>query len=120
MDDFMPDFSWRPSNADPARYADISHDYSGVHLDEDLARAEGLPGVILHGMHVLGHVVSHLDRHAESRRLTSITVRFLDVTLPEEDVEVHISTSEDHGLVFNAMQGGRQVLGDGSAIFSDK
>ncbi|WP_311209605.1 MULTISPECIES: MaoC/PaaZ C-terminal domain-containing protein [unclassified Aeromicrobium] len=118
MSDSIPDLHWRPSAADPEEYAKVSHDFSGVHLDDSLARAEGLPGVILHGMHVLGHVVSHLDRYAQPGRLTSVTVRFLDVTLPEEGVSVRMKPTDEHNVIFDAMQGDRQVLGEGLASFS--
>jgi acyl dehydratase len=34
----------------PSRYADASGDHNPIHLDDEVARAAGLPGVIVHGL----------------------------------------------------------------------
>ncbi len=108
-------WSWHPDVADPERYARISQDHSGIHLDETLAREHGLPGVILHGMHVFGRVVSHLENELPAgESLHSVSVRFADVSLPGEDIEVR-HWDEDGRSCFEAAQAGRPVLTAGRA-----
>ena len=110
----VPTLSWVPDAVSPAEYADVSRDRSGIHLDEDLARRQGLPGVILHGMHVFGQVVSHLDRMSPSGTVWSVSCRFVDVSLPGTQIDVQFFELEE-GLVFSAKQGGRLVLAAGTA-----
>ena len=38
------------TRADVRRYADASGDHNPIHLEDDAARALGLPGVVAHGM----------------------------------------------------------------------
>jgi len=68
----------------PARYAAASGDHSPIHLDDDAARAIGLPGVILHGMCSLAiaarAVVAAAD--GDPTRLRAIACRFTDVGYP--------------------------------------
>jgi acyl dehydratase len=117
MPERIPDLRWVPSPHDPARYAEVSQDASAIHLDDVVARQEGFPGVILHGMHVFGQVISHLDRHApEGHRLRSVSVRFLDVSVPGKPIEVTFR-SDDEELSFEGAQDSRPVLGGGQVAF---
>lgn len=109
--------SWVPGADVPQRYADMSGDHSAVHLDEALARREGLPGVIMHGMHVLAQVVSHLDRGlAGDQDLSSLSLRFLDVTVPGERITVEFDLLDD-AVSFTGSQSGRTVVGSGRAAY---
>jgi acyl dehydratase len=110
----VPDLSWVPGGAVPAEYADISRDRSGIHLDEQLAREQGLPGVILHGMHVFGQVVSHLDRHSPPGTVLSVSCRFADVSVPGERIDVRFA-SRGSALEFTGEQAGRPVVTAGVA-----
>ncbi|MDF1704923.1 MAG: MaoC/PaaZ C-terminal domain-containing protein [Aeromicrobium sp.] len=118
----MPDldgtWSWMPDAGDPRRYAEISHDASGIHLDDELARREGLPGVILHGMHVFGQVVSILDRESGGAPLSRVRVRFAGVAVPEATIDVTCADG-GAGVTFTAQQRERQVLRAGWATFDD-
>lgn len=107
----MPEFD------DPRRYAEISRDASAIHLDEGLARREGLPGVILHGMHVFGQVVSVLDRESGGMALSRVRVRFADVAVPGERIDVDLDGG-DTGVTFEAVQSGRSILRAGWATYS--
>lgn len=48
--DELPGFAATLTRADLVRYARASGDANPVHLDEESARAAGLPGVVAHGM----------------------------------------------------------------------
>jgi acyl dehydratase len=64
------------------RYADASGDHNGIHLDEQIAKSMGLPGVIAHGMlsaGFLGERAMHAVRNEAGRndlRLTRFQCRF--------------------------------------------
>lgn len=117
MGEATPSLSWVPADDVPVRYAELSHDHSPVHLDPELAVGEGLPGVILHGMHVLAQVASHLDRfgEAEGQGLRSIAVRFMDVAVPGDRITVQFQRSADD-VTFDGNQAGRTVIGSGTAL----
>ena len=117
MADLSGTRTWVPDSEVPRLYAEISKDFSAIHLDEELARREGLPGVILHGMHVLGQVVGILDRESGSASLTRVSVRFADVAVPDEPIEIQLHS--DHTRVtFGGAQGGRVILRQGQASFA--
>lgn len=48
--DELPARTLRITRADVRRYAEASGDHNPIHLDDDAARALGLPGVVAHGM----------------------------------------------------------------------
>lgn len=107
------------SRAQVAEYAAISGDDSRIHLDDDVARAQQLPGVILHGMHTFGQVVSHLDRHADQgTTLRSVSCRFTGVGMPDAEVAVRFESAEQQDLSFRGEQSGRTVIDRGSARFA--
>lgn len=118
MSEHVPELRWVPREPDLAEYARVSQDASAIHLDAAVAQREGLPGVIVHGMHLFGQVVSHLHRHApEGQTLASVDVRFVDVALPGTEVTVTFAAVEPHAVRFEGVQGARPVLGGGTASF---
>lgn len=118
-DESIPPLQFVSDEQAVARYAEISGDHSGIHLDAELARAQGLPGVILHGMHVFGQVVSHIDRcAADGTALRSVRCRFSDVSLPDEPVSVDFTSQELGTWTFQGDQNGRAVVTDGRATIS--
>ena len=116
MADLSGTRSWVPDSEVPRRYAEISQDFSAIHLDEDLALREGLPGVILHGMHVFGQVVSILDRESGETSLVRARVRFVDVAVPDKPIDVSF-VRDDDGVTFEGAQAGRTILASGRASF---
>ncbi|HLA23866.1 MAG TPA: MaoC/PaaZ C-terminal domain-containing protein [bacterium] len=70
----------------PARYAAASGDTGAYHLDEEAARAVGLPGVIMHGMCTMAFACRALIEHAgdDSTRLRRLAVRFARPVRPGE------------------------------------
>jgi acyl dehydratase len=118
MGDLSGTRSWLPDSEVPRRYAEVSKDFSAIHLDEEVARHEGLPGVILHGMHIFGQVVGILDREAGRTHLTRARMRFADVAVPGEPIDITL-VPDENGVAFQGAQGGRIILTSGRASFEE-
>ena len=68
-------------------YADASGDQNPIHLDDEVARAVGLPGVIAHGMLNYGLLSRALtDWLGDPGRLRSLRVRFSSMVQPGDSV----------------------------------
>lgn len=68
-------------------YADASGDQNPIHLDDDIARSVGLPGVIAHGMlnyGLLSRAVT--DWLGDPGRLRRLTVRFSNLVEPGDTI----------------------------------
>lgn len=65
-------------------YAEASGDHNPIHLDDDFARSVGLPGVIAHGMLLMGLMASALAPRPDELR--SIGVRFGSIVVPGDTV----------------------------------
>lgn len=74
------------TRADLRAYAEASGDHNPIHLDDDAARALGLPGVIAHGMLSWARVLSEVAVWAGGMdRIHSSVVRFArPVVVPAE------------------------------------
>lgn len=61
-----------------ARYAEASGDHNPIHLEDDVAKMAGLPGIILHGLCTMAFVHNACVRQlgGEPGRLTRLKVRF--------------------------------------------
>ena len=71
------------------RYAAASGDHMPIHLDDDVARSGGLPGIIVHGlctMAMAGHVVVQGVCGGDARRLKRLAVRLSAVVLPGQEL----------------------------------
>jgi acyl dehydratase len=98
------------------RYAHASGDHNPIHLDEEAARAVGLPGRILHGlctMAVAGHVVAKVEGREPSR----LAVRFSAPVALGDTVTTHVWRANG-GLSFEATAGSATVLKGGWAELS--
>lgn len=96
-------FSKRVDEDMPARYAEASGDRNPIHLDEMLAKAVGLPGVINHGLGTLGLIAAGLvDTIAggDVSRLRRLAARFTDLVVPGTDLETTVWESEADAFVF--------------------
>jgi acyl dehydratase len=104
-------FAVTPDQAD--RYAQASGDHNPIHLDEDAARAVGLPGRILHGlctMAVAGHAVAETAGREPSR----LAVRFSAPVALGETVTTRVRRAPG-GFAFEATTGSATVLKAGWA-----
>jgi acyl dehydratase len=70
-----------------AAYADAGGDHNPIHVDDDVARAVGLPGVIAHGLLTMSclarAVTSQLERPEQMR---SLSTRFAGMVFPDTEV----------------------------------
>jgi meromycolic acid (3R)-3-hydroxyacyl-[acyl-carrier protein] dehydratase HadB len=58
-------------------YAEAGGDRNPLHLDDDVARAAGFPGIIAHGMYTMGHLSAAVARWAGGpERIRRLTAQF--------------------------------------------
>src|SRR5512141_529988 len=65
-----------------ALYAGAGADHNPIHVDEQAAKAGGLPGIIAHGMLPLGFLGQLLTRWVPQRQLRSLSARFVAMAFP--------------------------------------
>ncbi|MCX7141392.1 MAG: MaoC/PaaZ C-terminal domain-containing protein [Proteobacteria bacterium] len=65
-----------------ALYASAGADHNPIHVDEDAAKAGGLPGIIAHGMLPLGFLGRLITQWAPQRQLRSLSARFVAMAFP--------------------------------------
>ncbi len=92
-----------------AAYAEASGDRNPIHLDEEFARSVGLPGVIAHGMLLMGLMASTVG---ESSKLRQISVRFGGIVVPGDTITFTAAGGELKAV----NQRGEPVLTKGSAV----
>ena len=105
------------------RYAEASGDHNAFHLDDEVARAAGLPGIIVHGLCLMafaGRAVlasREIDDPAAVRRLA---VRFSRPMTPGEALTTRVLQTENGVVRFDATNGADEVvLKDGLAELSE-
>jgi acyl dehydratase len=75
------------------RYRDASGDTNPIHVDAEIARSVGLPGMIVHGlctMAMTSQAVIRLVGGGDPARLRRLAVRFAANVLPGNDVETTV------------------------------
>jgi len=77
------------------RYAGASGDFNPIHIDEEFARAVGLPGRILHGLWTMAQVArAQTAAGGGPGPLARLSVQFRGMGLPEREVRVTGTVSE--------------------------
>ena len=75
------------------RYAEASGDHNPIHLDENVARMAGLPGIIVHGLCTMAFtskvVIDHLCS-SDPRRLKRLQVHFSRPVFPGQTLTTHV------------------------------
>ncbi|MGY0499436.1 MaoC/PaaZ C-terminal domain-containing protein [Nocardia sp. FBN12] len=108
------------------RYAPASGDPVPLHLDEEVAKDAGLPGIIAHGLCTMafaswGLLTELAD--GDTSRLKRLAVRFSKPVLPGQDIETTIwQLGTDNGVTsyqFETRVGDDVVLKDGRAEIAD-
>ena len=100
----------------PHRYAGASGDFNPIHIDPVFAKQVGLPGNILHGLYSMAQVARACTEAAGSdpRSLRRLSVQFRGMGLPEEEITVTGTvTEEGDGRIVvegEAEQGGRKII----------
>jgi acyl dehydratase len=108
------------------RYSPASGDPMPIHLDEQVARDAGLPGIIAHGFCVLAFTSwAILDAlgDGQTERLKRLAVRFAKPVLPGQDIRTCAwrAGAQDGATAyaFETIVGDLPVLRDGLAVLTD-
>lgn len=106
------------------RYREASGDGMAIHVDDAVARAVGLPGIIVHGlctMAMTGQAVLNTVAEDDPARLRRLAVRFSEFVLPGEDLVTTVydagtATPTGHRVyAFEAHSNGRRCITHGRA-----
>jgi acyl dehydratase len=101
------------------RYAEASGDHNAFHLDDDVARAAGLPGIIVHGLCLMafaGRAVLDSQEIDDPSAIRRLAVRFSRPMRPGDALTTRVRPARDGAISFDAMDGaGETVLKDGLA-----
>lgn len=100
------------------RYAEASGDRNPIHVDEDVAKMAGLPGVILHGLCTMAFVHNALTRElgGDPMRVRRLAVRFSKPVLMNDELTIDVRGPEGGPLAVRVTtQRGDVVLENGTA-----
>jgi acyl dehydratase len=102
------------------RYAGASGDFNPIHIDEEFARAVGLPGRILHGLWTMAQVArAETEAAGGPARLRRLSVQFRGMGVPEHEVVVSGTVREVVGgkavVDTVAEQDGKQIIRNAEA-----
>ena len=97
------------------RYAGASGDYNPIHIDEEFAKAVGLPGRILHGLFSMALVArAATEAGGGPAALKRLSVQFRGMGVPEQEVVVSATvTSVGDGVAVvegEAVQAGNAII----------
>jgi acyl dehydratase len=114
----------QPITADQTfRYAQASGDVNPIHLDANVAKMAGLPGIIVHGLCTMAFCSKAVIESVcggDPRRLRRLRVRFVRPVLPGQTITTSIwpaqQTAEPNTFEFETVnQNGRAVIRGGIA-----
>jgi acyl dehydratase len=101
------------------RYAEASGDHNAFHLDDEVARAAGLPGIIVHGLSLMafaGRAVLASQGIEDPAAVQRLAVRFSRPMTPGDALTIRIRPPQVGAVRFDATnRGGEVVLRDGLA-----
>ena len=107
------------------RYRDASGDTNPIHVDDNFAKAVGLPGIIAHGLCTMAMTSQAVIKRAadgDPSRVRRLAVRFADNVFPGDDVvtSVYDAGAADGRRVyaFEAHSRGERVITHGRAEIS--
>ncbi len=101
------------------RYAHVSDDHNPIHVDDGMAKAAGLPGVILHGLCTMAFAQRDLVARygADPRTLKRLGVRFARPVFPGDTLKLQV-WERDGSVEFGTLDGkGQAVIANGRATF---
>jgi acyl dehydratase len=116
----IPQVSVTPDKYLTNRYAGASGDFNPIHIDEEFARAVGLPGRILHGLWTMAQVArAQTDAAGGPAALKRLAVQFRGMGVPEQEVLVSGTVRESSGgrvlIDTVAEQAGKQIIRNAEA-----
>jgi 3-hydroxybutyryl-CoA dehydratase len=88
--DEIPELRVTPDKYLPHRYAGASGDFNPIHIDDEFAKAVGLPRNILHGLYSMGLVAKANAALAggDPRALKRLSVQMRGMGIPEQEIVV--------------------------------
>ncbi|OQQ27165.1 dehydratase [Prescottella equi] len=109
------------------RYSPASGDPMPIHLDDEIARMSGLPGIINHGLCTMAFTSwAALTEFADGdvERLKRLAVRFAKPVLPGQDIETRFRRSGSESgttttYAYETGVGDELVIKDGLAVIAD-
>lgn len=104
------------------RYSPAAGDPMPIHLDEQVARDAGLPGIIAHGLCVLAITSWGLLEQlaaGDTARLRRLAVRFSKPVLPGQDLRTRVWPAGGCTYVFETSVGEDAVLRDGLVVIEE-
>jgi acyl dehydratase len=116
----IPEVRITPDKYLTARYAGASGDFNPIHIDEEFARAVGLPGRILHGLWSMAQVArAQTEAAGGPVALKRLSVQFRGMGVPEQEVVVTGTVREvsDGRVIVDtvAEQAGNQIIRNAEA-----
>jgi acyl dehydratase len=105
----------------PHRYAGASGDFNPIHIDVDFAKSVGLPQNILHGLYSMAQVARACTSAAggDPRSLRRLSVQFRGMGMPEQEIHVSGSVTEERDGVSvvqaEAKQGDSRIIRNAEA-----
>ena len=116
----IPELRVTPDKYLTFRYAGASGDYNPIHIDDEFARAVGLPGRILHGLWTMAQVArAQADAAGGPEHLRRLSVQFRGMGMPEQEIVVSGTVREagDGRVVIDtvAEQTGNQIIRNAEA-----
>jgi acyl dehydratase len=87
--DAVPELKVTPDKYVTYRYAGASGDFNPIHIDEEFAKAVGLPGRILHGLWTMAQVARAAEEAAGGfQNLERLSVQFRGMGALEQEISV--------------------------------
>jgi acyl dehydratase len=116
----IPELRITPDKYLTVRYAGAGGDFNPIHIDEEFARAVGLPGRILHGLWTMAQVArAETDAAGGPEHLKRLSVQFRGMGRPEREVLVAGTVREaaNGRVVIDtvAEQEGKQIIRNAEA-----
>jgi acyl dehydratase len=116
----IPELRVTPDKYLTYRYAGASGDYNPIHIDEEFAKAVGLPGRILHGLYSMAQVArAQTEAAGGPQTLKRLSVQFRGMGFPEQEIVVTGTVRErrdGRALIDTvARQGDNQIIRNAEA-----
>jgi acyl dehydratase len=114
----VADVTQRIDDDQTFRYAPASGDPMPIHLDEEVARDAGLPGIIAHGFCVMAFTSWALLEElgdSDTGRLKRLAVRFAKPVLPGQDIRTRAWRAGPATYAYETTVGDTAVIRDGLA-----
>jgi len=119
--DQIPELRVPPDKYLPHRYAGASGDFNPIHIDDEFAKAVGLPRNILHGLYGMGLAAKANAALADGdpRALKRLAVQFRGMGFPEQEIVVSgtVKSVEGDRVVVDtvAKQGETEIIKNAEA-----